>query len=52
MQLLDWIIMLVPFAAVLGFAVYTRKYARDGIRLFRDLDARVADASDNGYIQK
>ena len=31
MQLLDWIIMLVPFAAVLGFAIYTRKYARDAV---------------------
>ena len=38
MHLLDWIIMLVPFATVLGFAVYTRKYAR------------TIDASDNGFV--
>jgi hypothetical protein len=25
---------------------------RDGIRLFRDLDRRVADASDNGFVEK
>ena len=25
---------------------------RDGIRLFRDLDARAIDASDNGFVQK
>ncbi|MBP5542710.1 MAG: sodium:panthothenate symporter [Kiritimatiellae bacterium] len=29
MHPIDWIIMLVPFAAVLGLAIYARKYARD-----------------------
>ena len=29
MHILDWIIMIVPFAAVLGLAIYAKKYARD-----------------------
>ena len=29
MHWIDWIIMLVPFTAVLALAVYTRRYARD-----------------------
>ena len=29
MHVIDWIIMLVPFAAVLGLAIYAKKYARD-----------------------
>ena len=29
MHWIDWIIMLVPFTAVLAIAVYTRRYARD-----------------------
>ena len=111
MHPIDWIIMLVPFAAVLGLAIYARKYARDvvdflaagrvagryvisvgdvarpwpkawwgkyyyvtdlivpmvvgcistvwflwggirdGIRLFKDLDACVIDADDNGFVR-
>ena len=31
MHTIDWLIMLVPFAAVLWLAVYTRKYARDAV---------------------
>ena len=29
MHILDWLIMIVPFAAVLGLAIYAKKYARD-----------------------
>ncbi len=31
MHPLDWLIMLVPLAAVLGFAIHARKYARDAV---------------------
>ena len=29
MHIIDWIIMIVPFFAVLGLAIYAKKYARD-----------------------
>ncbi len=29
MHILDWIIMIVPFLAVLGLAIYAKRYARD-----------------------
>ena len=31
MSAIDWIIMFVPFAAVLGIAVYAKRYARDAV---------------------
>ena len=31
MHLIDWILMFVPFAAVLGIAVYAKRYARDAV---------------------
>jgi Na+/proline symporter len=29
MHFVDWLIMVVPFAAVLGLAIYAKRYARD-----------------------
>ena len=29
MHFIDWIIMIVPFGAVLALAIYAKKYARD-----------------------
>ena len=29
MHIIDWFIMLIPLAAVLGLAIYAKKYARD-----------------------
>ena len=31
MSAIDWIIMVVPFAAVLGIAIYAKRYARDAV---------------------
>ena len=31
MHTIDWIIMTVPFAAVLGLAIYAKRYARDAV---------------------
>ncbi|MBR4612824.1 MAG: sodium:panthothenate symporter [Kiritimatiellae bacterium] len=31
MSAIDWLIMTVPFAAVLGLAIYARRYARDAV---------------------
>ena len=31
MHIIDWILMFLPFTAVLGLAVYARKYARDAV---------------------
>ncbi|MBQ7667233.1 MAG: sodium:panthothenate symporter, partial [Kiritimatiellae bacterium] len=29
MHIIDWLIMILPFSAVLGLAIYAKKYARD-----------------------